>query len=728
MRFQVQDTSSQDLSLKTIPKITHILDKYLLLTITDLEGTIQYASQGICSLFGYSINDLVGKNHKIFKHNSSQKHQIQNLWETIENNISWKGELENKTKDNRSIWVDIVIEPLFNTEGKKFGYLSIRHNVTDKKRNESLSKTDPLTKLYNRRYFDLILEQKLEKARFLNATITLAVLDVDHFKQFNDYYGHPKGDSVLQTISKTIQSVAKNYQAYAFRLGGEEFGILLLHADMQLLKKMLDEIHCEIKNLEIEHKKSTVGPYLTVSIGALLTDMHHKESIEHCSKKLYSKADALLYKSKREGRNKSSVEQIRVSKATQNCKIDEITKLPSRDTLDEVLKDTKNKKMLIIIHINHYEYVLNQYGQEGLNTILINKSKIYKNIFEPKQRAYLFRLNINEFAILVEDEKLFESYILKTKHYILNQTFSHVNNQSEEKIVVSQIAGVAIGNDKLLSKADLALKEANSHNLNFCIYNKSMENDYKNAKIYLKEISLYRSALENDRIIPYFQPIVCANSGKIFKYEALARVLTEDNTILLPHKFLKIAQEDRTFNYFTKQLLQKIFRVYENNNQIGITINLSYSSIASKEILFYLQNRLERYGGENLVFEILETKEYLDDNHLYDFIKLIRHYGASIAIDDFGVGYSNISHIAKFSPDFVKIDGSLMQSINTDKKIENLLNSLLLYSNKAGKKLIAEHVSSQQIAQKATQMGIDYLQGFYLGKPRLAQDYGLKGF
>jgi diguanylate cyclase (GGDEF)-like protein len=162
----------------------------------------------------------------------------------------------------------------------------------------ALSMTDALTGLSNRRAFDIRLAQEYSREQRNGKPLALLVLDVDHFKQYNDHYGHPAGDTVLQALADILRRSKGRISDLAVRLGGEEFGILLPESDIKGAKIVAEHIHRLLREANIEHTASLVEPRLTVSIGIAIA---HEETIEE----FVQRADQALYQAKREGRNRS---------------------------------------------------------------------------------------------------------------------------------------------------------------------------------------------------------------------------------------------------------------------------------------------------------------------------------------------------------------------------------------------------------------------------------------
>lgn len=167
------------------------------------------------------------------------------------------------------------------------------------KKLESASYVDSLTGLYNRRYFNMVYERELKRAKRAHSYITFMMLDIDYFKQYNDTYGHLEGDNALKSVAKVLQDALKRPSDFVFRLGGEEFGILLSDTDEENSATMAQTLCSLVKEKAIEHRSSKVSPFVTVSIGVACCVADEALSDEM----LLSKADEMLYKAKESGRD-----------------------------------------------------------------------------------------------------------------------------------------------------------------------------------------------------------------------------------------------------------------------------------------------------------------------------------------------------------------------------------------------------------------------------------------
>ncbi|OIP54148.1 MAG: hypothetical protein AUK54_07095 [Helicobacteraceae bacterium CG2_30_36_10] len=188
------------------------------------------------------------------------------------------------------------------------------------KKLESVSYTDALTSLHNRRYFNFIYDRELKRAKRTHSYITFMMLDVDYFKQYNDAYGHIEGDAALKSVAKVLKDTLKRPGDFVFRLGGEEFGVLLAGTDAKNSANLAQNICDTIRSKEINHSNSKANKFLTISIGLVccIADDALNEEV------FISRADTMLYKAKEGGRDRYAIStDISEAKTTLIQELDE---------------------------------------------------------------------------------------------------------------------------------------------------------------------------------------------------------------------------------------------------------------------------------------------------------------------------------------------------------------------------------------------------------------------
>lgn len=279
----------------------NIVNENVFITISDTNGKVMDISDAYCRFTGYTKNEIIGKNHNIFKHPKNDKFIFKELWDTITKGRIWKGEHKNLKKDGSIYWVENSITPNYDEDGNIIGYTSIYNDITDKKEISQLLITDYLTKIYNRRYFSEVFNREVKRARRDKYNFILMLIDIDYFKQYNDTYGHDQGDKALKLVANSLNYSLNRATDFVFRLGGEEFGVITSELDYKGALKLSKKLNCAIENLNIEHLTSKVSNHITISIGIKLVSPSEDLKVDE----IYKLADNALYEAKDSGRNKT---------------------------------------------------------------------------------------------------------------------------------------------------------------------------------------------------------------------------------------------------------------------------------------------------------------------------------------------------------------------------------------------------------------------------------------
>ncbi len=162
---------------------------------------------------------------------------------------------------------------------------------------------DALTGVGNRRQFDISLGTEWKRAMRRHASLGLIMIDVDFFKNYNDHYGHPRGDDVLISVAKTLQKSAGRASDFVARYGGEEFATILPGTEIRGASKVAEIMRLSVQNLQIPHEKSTCSEYITISLGVACVI----PQLDHPPESLVELADKALYKAKTAGKNRTEI-------------------------------------------------------------------------------------------------------------------------------------------------------------------------------------------------------------------------------------------------------------------------------------------------------------------------------------------------------------------------------------------------------------------------------------
>jgi diguanylate cyclase (GGDEF)-like protein len=394
---------------------------------------------------------------------------------------------------------------------------------------------------------------------------------------------------------------------------------------------------------------------------------------------------------------------------------DHLTDLPNLYQLRKDL-ELNEEYGLILVKIDNFQMINNFYGFVVGDYVI----EFVGNYLKEHLKEYdVYRLSGSEFGLTVKHRLGF--YELKRTLNALYQSIKSIELIYQgNRIFIDFSMASSSNNDhsNIFSKVSMALIYAKNRGIPFWIYEDRMnfENEYaRNLELSL----VVRDAIENSRVIPYFQAIVDNTTGNISKYECLARLIDKNEKILSPVLFIPIAKNIKIYNQVTKSIITKSFEVFENNNY-EFNINLSIEDIMSNEIFEFILNKLKSsQAASRVTFELLESEAIKDFKKVERFINEVKRYNAKIAIDDFGSGYSNFFYLTKMQPDYIKIDGSLIENIDVDNASMIVVETIVDFAKKLGIKTVAECVHSSIVMDKVKAMGIDFSQGFYIDEPSI---------
>ena len=397
---------------------------------------------------------------------------------------------------------------------------------------------------------------------------------------------------------------------------------------------------------------------------------------------------------------------------------DHLTNLPN---LYQLRKDMQNDENcgLILLKIDNFQTINNFYGFVVGDYVLEYVGNYLKKILK---NHTVYRLSGAEYAITTQERLGF----YELKEY-LEELYQKIKNieviYQNTKIYVDFTLASSSNRDNsnIFSKVSMALIYAKQKGVPYWIYEDRMnfEDEYERN---LNMSFIVREAVENKRVVPYFQAIMDNKTSKIVKYECLARLIDTHEKIISPAVFIPIAKNIKVYHEVTKIIIEKSFAMFEQNDY-EFSINLSMDDIMSSSIFNFILNTLKNSPAAfRVTFELLESEAIKDYKRVDRFVSEVSRYGAKIAIDDFGSGYSNFSYITKINTDYIKIDGSLIKNIDVDNAALIVVETIVNFAKKLKIKTIAEYVHSSVVMDKVKELGIDYSQGFYIDEPSLALD------
>ena len=394
---------------------------------------------------------------------------------------------------------------------------------------------------------------------------------------------------------------------------------------------------------------------------------------------------------------------------------DKLTGLYSLGKLQQDLQ-VGHFKSMAVVKIRNFKNLNDFFGYEVGDTLLIQTAQFFMKFAQLKADAgkiELYRVSGAHFVLLAD----FSSRQLLGVVHELVEEFENSKFFVEDESTMFEMDGGVV-DDKMpltLSNADNALRESQKEKHIYYLEDSFIL--YEKHKSRLKWIEAIKKAIHEDKIIPYYQPIVDNVSNTIGKYEVLVRMLSTDGEIIPPGSFLNISKETKMYHQITQQVITKALNDFAKS-ECNISINLSMDDIQNTQIREFLRQKIAAFNDPTrITFEILESEQVLSYADLGLFVNEMHCLGCKIAIDDFGSGYSNFEHLVKLNVDFIKIDGSLISNIDANAASYNIVEMLVNFAKKMKIKTVAEFVSNKEIHTIVSSLGVDESQGYLFSQP-----------
>ncbi|RBW64459.1 sensor domain-containing phosphodiesterase [Vibrionales bacterium C3R12] len=413
---------------------------------------------------------------------------------------------------------------------------------------------------------------------------------------------------------------------------------------------------------------------------------------------------------------------------TTSYRIERRTGLPNRTVLREHLAKMKKSEYLLTLKVTNFHQINEKYGYPVGDMLLSDLSQYFKDklhgVFDKK--CQLYGVGIGEWSIIFESQNKMSHIQQRFSEFAEN--IEHVNFEpmglpDVDYLSVSVSAGIISkadfpnsSVDDLLLRSIEARRYAVSNNQHCCNARTLKEQEQKRQE-QLRVLSCVSRAVLNQNVIAYAQPIVAAHSHEVQSLECLVRI-EEEGVIIPPGKFLSIIEDTHLYTRLSRQMISRTFDFMSNTTD-SFSINLSPQDLMSDRTLQHLEAAISKISHpQRIGLEVLESEKIKDYGRMIEVCDHFKDLGVSIIVDDFGSGYSNIDEIIKLEPQVIKLDGSLIRNIDTDKKQRKIAQQLVSLCGIFKAKTVAEFVHNQEVCNIAEDIGVDYLQGYYLGKPK----------
>ncbi len=414
---------------------------------------------------------------------------------------------------------------------------------------------------------------------------------------------------------------------------------------------------------------------------------------------------------------------------------DYLTRLLNRRAFDRLLQEAVENlaescnapaiSSLLIIDLDRFKLINDDGGHSAGDQLLVEIAGLLKDTF--KGPAIVARLGGDEFGVHLPVE---QSAAVDAAQCFIQRVSEYVFNWNGRAFTISASIGTVeiINQEKdfsqLLRDADSACYAAKRLGRN-CVQVFSEQNSFLvQQTIEVDKLKRLKSAIDNERISLYLQPIVAVEDPtSSSKYEVLLRLIEESGEVVGPGEFIEVAEKYDLMQevdlIIVERSLHLLREFHRQGAAVAFSINLSGNSLSNVSILQEIVNRVSRNQdlADNICFELTETAAISSLDIVVEYIGILRELGCKFALDDFGTGLSSYNYINALKVDYLKIDGSFIRSMLEEPTSLAIVKSINTLSHEMNLRTVAEHVSSEELASALVEINVDYLQGFHYGKP-----------
>jgi diguanylate cyclase (GGDEF)-like protein/PAS domain S-box-containing protein len=560
--------------------------------------------------------------------------------------------------------------------------------------------TDGLTGLRNLRSCQQRLDDGVARARRHRHPLTLALVDVDHFKDVNDGFGHIVGDRVLRAVAGALDGAGRD-EDFAARIGGDEFALILDGTDAAAAMAVAEGVRERIAAI------SEPGlPPVTVSIGLCgWSDGQTREDLQRC-------ADDALYWAKLHGRNAAAVHDPDVMEHAYGAQRAGSLRAGRRGSVPVPMDLGERAAHHVEIEAAR-DYLLAVTSSIASGLLSCDRDGVVT--YANDAAALLLRRPLGDFhglplhAAVYGDAQPAENLPplegAVGAVYCDNDTFARGDGSSVQVSWTStELPQGPYGDGRVVVFADNTTSMALEARL------------VREADAHRWAVRI-RDALDANDFVVLAQPIVAAEGHGIQGHELLIRLRDERGGLVPPSDFLPAAEEHGLMADIDAWMIaQALAHAREG---MPVHVNLSAQSLGGSRILDQLGEALgaDPEIGPLLTIELTETALLASAEAGRAFAEALRRLGCRLALDDFGTGYNSFSRVKDLPIDELKIDTQFVRDLLTDAVSESVVTSMVSLANALGVRTVAEGVEDGPTADRLLAMGVTHLQGYHFGRP-----------
>ena len=383
------------------------------------------------------------------------------------------------------------------------------------------------------------------------------------------------------------------------------------------------------------------------------------------------------------------------------------------------------------LNLDRFKVINESLGHGAGDDLLVAVSRRLENRLRPGDT--LARLNADSFAVLMED--VTTSGEAQKIIGRIQETVAEPFVMNGQEVFSTASVGIVIAGPEYEVAADIvrdaelamssAKREGTSRSLVF------HENLHHEAVGILQTETDLRQAIERDRVVVYFQPVIELATGRIVGFEALARLRHPERGLIPPAEFIPIAEDTGLIIPLCQQVMARACtrikawqKTFELDGELSVAVNLSARNLADDGLFAMVEQILADTGlaPDNLKLEVTESLIMANPESMTRILTRLKSLGIGLALDDFGTGYSSLSHLGRFPLDTLKIDRSFVMRVATEARDQELVRIIILLAQTLGLDVVAEGVETADQARRLADLRCEYAQGFLYAAPVPAEE------
>ena len=375
---------------------------------------------------------------------------------------------------------------------------------------------------------------------------------------------------------------------------------------------------------------------------------------------------------------------------------------------------------VLLMDLDNFKYVNDTLGHRIGDELIRGVADVMRSRLRGSD--VLARLGGDEFAVVLPEagrddaERVAEALRAAVAAYPM--TVEGRTVRTTVSVGVTLIDEHATGADRLIVESDLAMYTAKHAGRDRVMFYEPGGDDHS-VRTGFTWSSRLREALEQERFVLHAQPIVDVATGETGRYELLIRMQADDGSLIPPATFLPTAERFGFIEAIDRWVACQAIDLLAERDDLTLEVNLSGKSIGSPDLLEAIERRLAESGADatRLIFEVTETAAITNMDAARDFALSLQRLGCKFALDDFGAGFGSFVYLKHLPADYLKLDGDFIRDLPDSPTDQLVVRAMVDVARGLGQRTIAEFVGSQRCLELLRDLGVDYAQGFWLGKP-----------